>query len=427
MNGAVHCKLSTLMGANRMSVQDVHKGTGLSRNTISNLYHDKATRVDYETISKLCSYFKCDVSDLFSFDNEEPLVKDKTHVVDNKAGHPTHVSLFSGCGGLDLGFDQAGFKRLWANDFDKDAQAVYKLNLGDIDGRDITEVDASEIPDCDVITAGFPCQPFSNAGNRKGVHDSRGMLYQECLRIIEAKMPKVILFENVKGLMSTKYIDGRRLVDVIASDLENMDDIGYNVTYEVLNASDYRVPQNRQRLIMIGIRKDLGITFKFPDKQSKEGLEVGNILNVPEEVPNQVDWPLSPQAQSMIEKIPEGGSWKSIDYEDLSPRFQRIRDDMKRYHAPNFYRRFARNEINGTITASAQPENCGIVHPTKNRRYNIREIARIQTFPDDFVFIDDGLKNITAMYKVIGNAVPVKMANAVANAIMEQVFSDAKK
>ena len=97
---------------------------------------------------------------------------------------------------------------------------------------------------------------------------------------------------------------------------------------------------------------------------------------------------------------------------------------MKRYHAPNFYRRFARNEINGTITASAQPENCGIVHPTKNRRYTIREIARIQTFPDDFVFIDEGLKNITAMYKVIGNAVPVKMANAVANAIMEQVFED---
>ena len=95
---------------------------------------------------------------------------------------------------------------------------------------------------------------------------------------------------------------------------------------------------------------------------------------------------------------------------------------MAKYHSPNFYRRFARNEINGTITASAQPENCGIVHPIYNRRYTIREIARIQSFPDDFIFIDDSLKNITAMYKVIGNAVPVHLAEVIAEAIMEQFF-----
>ena len=145
-----------------------------------------------------------------------------------KIDHPTLVSLFSGCGGLDLGFEQAGFNRVWANDFDKDAQAVFRLNLGEIDGRDIRDVPADEIPECDIVLAGFPCQPFSNAGNRKGVHDSRGMLYQECLRIVEAKKPSVFLFENVKGLMSSKYVDGRRLVDVIVSDL---DTIGYTVTY----------------------------------------------------------------------------------------------------------------------------------------------------------------------------------------------------
>ena len=97
---------------------------------------------------------------------------------------------------------------------------------------------------------------------------------------------------------------------------------------------------------------------------------------------------------------------------------------MKRYHSPKFYRRFSRDEICGTITASAQPENCGIIHPTENRRFTIREIARIQTFPDTFMFIDDSLKNITAMYKVIGNAVPVKLAQAIATAIIEQVFSE---
>ena len=124
----------------------------------------------------------------------------------------------------------------------------------------------------------------------------------------------------------------------------------------------------------------------------------------------------------MIAYIPEGGSWKDVPYEELAPRFRRIRDNMQRYHSPNFYRRFSRDEINGTITASAQPENCGIIHPIHNRRYTIREVARIQTFPDNFIFIDDTLKNITAMYKVIGNAVPAKLANAVATAIMEQVF-----
>lgn len=335
---------------------------------------------------------------------------------------PRLVSLFSGCGGLDCGFKAAGFNIVWANDFDADAQAVYKLNLGEIDGRDILSVKEDEIPNGDILTAGFPCQPFSNAGNRKGVHDSRGMLYKECLRIIRTKMPKVIVFENVKGLLSTKYIDGRNLVDVIVDDLSSMSEIGYNVVYQLVNASDYGAPQNRQRVLFVGIRKDLNTTFVFPKKQSKEHLTLRNILDVPAGTPNNVDWSFSPQALDMIAHIPEGGSWKDVPYEHLAPRFKKIRDNMQRYHSPNFYRRFSRDEICGTMTASAQPENCGIIHPTEDRRFTVREVARIQTFPDDFLFITDSPKNITAMYKVIGNAVPVNLAKAIATAIMEQVF-----
>lgn len=335
---------------------------------------------------------------------------------------PRLISLFSGCGGLDLGFEKAGFERVWANDFDSDAQAVYALNLGEIDGRDILSIDEDEIPDGDILTAGFPCQPFSNAGNRKGVHDSRGMLYKECLRIIKSKMPKVIVFENVKGLLSTKYVDGRNLVEVIIEDLSIIGDIGYNVEHRLMNAADYGVPQNRQRVFFVGVRKDLGVSFSFPEKQEKESLTLRYVLDMPEDLPNQVDWVLSPQSLEMITCIPEGGSWKDVPYDRLAPRFQRIRDDMKKYRSPNFYRRFSRDEICGTITASAQPENCGIVHPTQNRRYTIREIARIQTFPDDFMFIDDTPKDVTAMYKVIGNAVPVVLAQNIAAAIMAQVF-----
>ena len=337
---------------------------------------------------------------------------------------PQLISLFSGCGGLDLGFQKAGFKTVWANDFDSDAQAVYSLNLGEIDKRDILTVNENEIPNGDILTAGFPCQPFSNAGNRKGVHDSRGMLYKECLRIIGCKMPKVIVFENVRGLLSTKYIDGRNLVDVIIEDLSTLGNVGYNVVHKLLNASDYGVPQNRHRVFFVGVRKDLGVNFTFPKKEKKDNLTLRKVLDIPKGLSNHIDWTLSPQALEMIPHIPEGGSWKDVPYEHLAPRFKRIRDDMKKYRSPNFYRRFSRDEINGTITASAQPENCGIIHPTENRRYTIREIARIQSFPDDFLFIDDSPKNITAMYKVIGNAVPVTLAKKVADAIMEQVFNE---
>ena len=333
---------------------------------------------------------------------------------------PRLVSLFSGCGGMDKGFELAGYKRVWANDFDKDAQAVFQLNLGKIDCRDIRDVPVEDIPDCDILTAGFPCQPFSNAGNRKGVYDSRGNLYLECLRIIENKHPKVVVFENVKGLLSSRHQNGKKLIEVIKGDLE---ELGYIVKYDLVNASDYGVPQKRERMFLIAVDKKENKEFVFPKKvQDKSKLALKYVLDIPENVPNQVAWALSPQAAGMIEQIPQGGSWKSIPYENLSPRFKRIRDNMARYHSPNFYRRFSMDEINGTITASAQPENCGIVHPIYNRRYTIREIARIQTFPDDFLFIDEGTKNITAMYKVIGNAVPVRLAQVFAEAIKQQYF-----
>lgn len=355
---------------------------------------------------------------------EDIYMLDESEQTEENGQYPRLISLFSGCGGMDLGFKKAGFNIVWANDFDSDAQAVYSLNLGKIDKRDILTVNEDEIPDGDILTAGFPCQPFSNAGNRKGVHDSRGMLYKECLRIIEKKMPMAIVFENVKGLLSTKYIDGRNLAEVIVEDLSTMNGVGYNVVYQLVNAVDYGVPQNRQRVLFVGVRKDLGVTFSFPPKQSKDNLTLMHVLDVPKDVANNVDWAFSPQALEMIAHIPEGGSWKDVPYECLAPRFQRIRDDMKKYHSPNFYRRFARDEICGTITASAQPENCGIIHPTENRRFTVREVARIQTFPDDFRFITDTPKHIVAMYKVIGNAVPVKLAYNIGKAIMDQVFVD---
>ncbi|WP_100404243.1 DNA cytosine methyltransferase [Bacillus solitudinis] len=331
------------------------------------------------------------------------------------------ISLFSGAGGLDLGLIKAGFDVVWANDILKPAIENYRHNIGEIHEKDITQVEADELPEADVVVGGFPCQPFSNAGNRLGTVDDRGNLYLECIRIIEAKHPKIVVFENVRGLLSIKNKDGSKLIDTLVSLLENAGP-GYRVHYHLLKASDYGVPQNRFRVIIVGIRNDLNFNYWFPEPidVNPEILTVGYaISNIPEGTPNQDEvWKLSPQSQNLIRYIPEGGSWKSIPYEFLPERLKRIRDNMKRYRSPNFYRRFARNEINGTITAAATPENSGILHPIENRRYSVREIARIQSFPDDYEFVGE---SIASKYKIIGNAVPPKLGEVIGHSIIEQL------
>lgn len=330
------------------------------------------------------------------------------------------VSLFCGCGGLDLGLEQAGFDIIWSNDIDKSAVETYRYNMNaSVIDKNIKTVNALEVPDCDVIAAGFPCQPFSSAGSRKGIADEKGNLFEEAVRIIEEKKPLAIIFENVRGLLSTKNLDGSFLIDSIVKTVEDLTP-GYNINYKLLRASDYGVPQQRYRVILVGIRKDLGITYDFPTpthQKNDKSLTVGKAIKGVENLPNQQDvWEFSPQSKRMIPLIKEGGSWKDIPYSYLPVRLMRIRDNMKKYRAPNFYRRYARTEINGTITAAATPENCGIIHPTENRRYSVREIARIQSFPDDFIFVGD---SIASKYRIIGNAVPPKLGKVIGKSIIK--------
>ncbi|MBV6564141.1 DNA cytosine methyltransferase, partial [Acinetobacter baumannii] len=150
---------------------------------------------------------------------------------------------------------------------------------------------------------------------------------------------------------------------------------GYNTYWKLLNAADYGVPQNRQRVFIIGIRKDINVDFTFPEPPicNKEDLTVGSVINKPFPVDEEEEhWPLSPQAISLQKYIPPGGSWKNVPYDLLPVRLKKIRDDMQKYRSPNFYRRFADHEIMGTITAAATPENSGILHPHKPRRYTVR-------------------------------------------------------
>lgn len=172
----------------------------------------------------------------------------------------TVVSLFCGAGGMDLGFKQAGFKILWANDFDKDAATTYKNNIGDhIVLDDISKIKDEEIPENpDVIIGGFPCQGFSVANTKRSMKDERNFLYKEMLRIIKDKQPKVFVAENVKGLLS---MEKGKVIDMIVKDFET---IGYKVNYKVLNSADYGVPQTRERVIIIGNR--IGVKNRFPKK-----------------------------------------------------------------------------------------------------------------------------------------------------------------
>ncbi len=388
------------------------------------------------------------------------------------------LSLFSGCGGLDLGFvgnfkfrnndyKKNKFKVVFSNDCDAPASMVYQANKKyfnhDILKKDIALIDKNEIPEFDFLTAGFPCQPFSNAGLRKGINDDRGNLFSNSIDIFMAaiksgKKPIGFMFENVRGIMSSKMSDGTTVPDEI---VKRMEKLGYSTNYKLLKASDYGVPSNRYRLIILGFRKDLGyFDYKILDKvvyeynisnakTSPYELYLGSVLSdIPDTAKQKDDyWKYSPSGQQMIEsigichdgqealkkfksKIPikqisatisQGRSWKDMSYDDMTPRFQKIWDDPEKYHAPNFYRRFALGEINGTITASAQPENCGITHPFLNRRFTIREIARIQSFPDDFDF---PYKSISDAYKVIGNAVPPILGWVLAKAIEKFLSND---
>lgn len=319
---------------------------------------------------------------------------------------PRVVSMFSGCGGMDLGLTKAGYNVVWANDIKNDACETYRNNIGEIIQGDINDIPIPDLHDIDLLTAGFPCQPFSNAGSRKGTNDKRGMLYENTYNFIEKLNPKVVLYENVRGLMSIKGEHGK-LVDEICDTLRNR--YGYYVARCLLNFSHYGIPQNRIRLIIIALKDENYLQHVFPEVVVGKNLSIHSTLKgLSDHTPNQNElMKLNPQALHYGAMIPEGGSWKDLPYDILPDRWKKIRDDMVRYHYPKFFRRFHRNEICGTITAAFKPENAGVWHPTENRIFSVREIARFQTFPDNFIFHGSSIKS---KYEQIGNAVPPEIA-----------------
>lgn len=323
------------------------------------------------------------------------------------------ASFFSGAGGLDLGFEKAGFEIVYANDIDKDVWETFEKNHGvKIDGRSIIHVKPEEVSDEAVgFVGGPPCQSWSLAGEMKGINDKRGKLFYEYLRLLEAKKPKFFLAENVPGIISKTHIS--EFLKII----ERFESLGYNVSYKLLDATEFGVPQERKRVIVIGYRIDLGKRFDFNKLNKSNKVSLKKAIG---------DLPISLPAK---EKNKPNEKLEFPNHEHLIGGFSTIymsRNRRKNWEDPSF-----------TIQAGGRHAP---IHPDspimeklgkdlwqfdpgkagKIRRLSVRECARIQTFPDDFIFYYD---NVAKGYKMIGNAVPVKLAEVIAKQIMSDLIN----
>ncbi|WP_426579029.1 DNA cytosine methyltransferase [Bacillus altitudinis] len=308
------------------------------------------------------------------------------------------VSLFSGCGGLDLGFIQAGHEIIWANDIDSDAVKTYRFNIGShiIEG-DLKDIPSSKIPYGDIVIGGFPCQGFSMANKYRVIDDERNSLYREFYRVIRDKQPRYFVAENVRGILSL----GKG--EVIAQIVQDFESAGYRVKYKLFNLADYGVPQIRQRVILLGVRSDIKEDVPFPvPEYSKTG--EGNMKT----------WVTIGEA---LKDIPEPTEDCNIynhvysEYKVTNRNFtgHRLTDPNK--PSPTI---LARGNGGGGVVV--------IQHPNNHRRMSIRETAIIQTFPMDFVF--NGSK--TSCYRQVGNAVPPLFACLLAENFNNEIGDESK-
>lgn len=328
------------------------------------------------------------------------------------------VSLFSGCGGLDLGFEKAGFDVIWANEYDKNFWDTYRHNFPKttLVTDSITKIKTDDIPDCDGIIGGPPCQSWSSIGTHKGINDSRGQLFlQDYIRIIKAKKPKFFLAENVPGLMYEKHSKARNQI------LNKLKNLGYNVSYQLMNTNDYDVPQTRNRMIIIGYASGYENFFQPPMPQKIKPTLGDTIGDLYKRDPNPP-------------KVRTGGR---VNKDLIIPNHEYM-DTSYSYIYMSRNRVRAWDEASFTIQASGRHAPCHpqapkftqrtprvkdslkfkYGHAKQYRRLTVRECATIQTFPSNFVFkydyIDHG-------YKMIGNAVPVNFAHAIATSIKKDL------
>lgn len=322
------------------------------------------------------------------------------------------VSLFTGAGGLDLGFHQAGFKTIWANEYDKSIWETFLYNFPNtnLEKRSIINVLSLEVPDCLGIIGGPPCQSWSEAGAGRGINDKRGQLFFEYIRILKDKEPLFFLAENVSGILLPRHKEAFQKI------LDEFKALNYNVSYYLLNANDYGVPQDRKRVIIVGYHKKMNTKFSPPN------------ITHPKPVLKSAIWDLRLAKAAKDNNYTNGSEGLSApNHEYMNGGFSTIymsRNRVRGWDEPSF-----------TIQAGGRhaplhpqapkmifvEQNKRIFMPGKEnmyRRLTVRECARIQTFPDNFIF---KYNNIADGYKMVGNAVPVEFAKQIATVIFRDV------
>ncbi len=327
----------------------------------------------------------------------------------------TAIELFAGAGGLALGLEKAGIKCVALNELDHWAAETLRKNRPNwnVIEEDVRNVSFEHLSGkVDIVTGGFPCQAFSYAGKKLGLNDARGTLFYEFARIVNEVKPAVCLGENVRGLLNH---DGGRTIDGMVSVLE---EIGYHVLPpKLLKAIFYKVPQKRERILIVGIRKDLNYSgFEFPKPYRKiynlrDALKKGELYN--SDVPDSKGTMYPKTKKEILELVPEGGYWRDLPL-----------DIQKEYMGGSFYlgggktgmaRRMSWDEPSLTLTCSPAQKQTERCHPEETRPFTVREYARIQTFPDEWVFAG----SMSQQYKQIGNAVPVNLAKEVGYSVVK--------
>lgn len=464
----------------KMTKTDLRNATKISTSTLAKLGKDELVSPD--VLAKICNFLDCSIGDIVDLVKDEKELFE-THTVD---GHYKVVSLFSGAGGMDLGFINAGFDVIWANDIIPEAIETYKQNIGKhIVFGDIRMISSDDIPnDADVIIGGFPCQGFSIANTKRSMEDQRNFLYKEMLRIIRDKKPKMFVAENVKGLLS---MEKGKVIEMIKKDFESL---GYYVEARLLNAAEYGVPQLRERVVIIGNR--LSKRVIYPKRTHTLSPQTEKDLKPAITCEQAIGWLADIRCQDMPIKLPDGkivyqhkalenvadtfwGRLYDVKQEDICDYLVYWRTKARistkkvdehfgyKYTAGHWFRKdnnsgsipkpsdwWELKKLLGfddkydkqvttlvekpmiyeqalritnwdrpsdTITATS-PE----IHVNKMRRLSVRECAIIQTFPEDFIFAGN---SIGIMHKQIGNAVPVLLAEKIAEAVKEQLNKDA--
>ncbi|MCF8360565.1 MAG: DNA (cytosine-5-)-methyltransferase [Prolixibacteraceae bacterium] len=325
------------------------------------------------------------------------------------------IELFAGAGGLAIGLEKAGINCLALNEFDHWACETLRQNRQE---WNVIEDDVKNISfegyngQVDIVTGGFPCQAFSYAGKKLGLKDARGTLFYEFARVVNETQPAICIGENVRGLLS--HDNGRTIKGMISI----LNEIGYNVvTPRIFKTLFYKVPQKRERVLIVGIRKDLNPNlFEFPKPYRKvytlkDALKKGELFD--SDVPESPGSSYPEKKKAVLEMVPEGGYWR-----DLPLHIQ------KEYMGGSFYlgggktgmaRRMSWDEPSLTLTCSPAQKQTERCHPDETRPFTIREYARIQTFPDDWKFAG----SVSNQYKQIGNAVPVNFAREIGYSIVK--------